>query len=256
MNGGEYGAHGVLGIGTPQSNPTVEPEIRTLLPDAVNLLATRLTSPVADSRDRLIDYLERLGDALDTYDRLALDAFGFACTGSSYLVGATREDEIVAAAEAGRVYPVITAARAVRAALEHLGARRIAVVSPYPVWLDDAAIAYWVASGFEVTSHGRIDTGDADTRGVYGMTSATAMKAATALDTGGADAILLAGTGMPTLAVIAALERRTGLPVVSSNLCLAWALAGVLEPPPPPRPAGTGETLLAGWADRLLARLS
>ncbi len=254
MSGGEYAAHGTLGIGTPQSNPTVEPEIRGLLPDSINLLATRLTSPVADSRDRLIDYIERLGDALASYDRLTLDAFGFACTGSSYLVGAAREDEIVAAAEDGRGYPVITAANAVRAALTHLGARRIAVVSPYPAWLHDAALDYWSAAGFEIAASHRIDTGDADTRGVYGMSSATAMDAALSLDDN-ADALLLAGTGMPTLAVIAELEARTGVPVVSSNLCLAWAMAGVLQPPPPPRPAGTGESLLSGWADRLRARL-
>lgn len=41
----------------------------------------------------------------------------------------------------------------------------------------------------------------------------------------GADAILLSGTGMPTLRTISA--ARAGIPVVSSNLCLAWMLANL-----------------------------
>ncbi len=251
-NGGEYGARGVLGVGTPQANPTVEPEIAALMPGGVNLQATRLTSPVQDSRDRLIDYIENLGAAPGTFDVMRLDAFGFGCTGSSYLIGAAREAEIVAAAEQECGYPIITSAMAVCAGLKHLGVRRVALASPYPDWLEQASIAYWEAAGFEIVDTVRIETGQADTRGIYGVTSAQAIERLAHLDVSSAEGVLLAGTGMPTLGALAHIESQTGLPAVSSNFCLAWAMLRTVDL----APDLTDETLLAGWQERFQARLA
>ena len=84
----EYGAAGLFGLLTPQSNPTVEPELRILLPAGSAMLAARLTSPSSMLRERLIDYGERLGEFVGPFDDVGLDAVGFACTGTSYLVDA------------------------------------------------------------------------------------------------------------------------------------------------------------------------
>ena len=69
----------------------------------------------------------------------------------------------------------------------------------------------------------------------------------TGFDTRGAEAMLLAGTGMPSLRAILPLEAARGVPVLSSNLCLAWALAritGAAQPGPESR-------LYGGWPSRL-----
>lgn len=231
MSGYDYGRAGMLGIGTPQANPTVEAEMSILLPPAVAMAVVRLTSTSQNPLFRLRLYLEGLEETLAQYDTLRPGAFGFACTGSSYLVGADREVQIVAEVESRLVYPIVTATAAIAWQLERLGARRIALASPYPAALADAAGAYWRAAGFDVAEVRRIETGSADTRSIYALGSEDARPAAEALRRTDVDAVLLSGTGMPSLALIA--EAEGGPPVISSNLCLALRLCDLIGAPAP-----------------------
>ena len=229
----DYGARGRFGLLTPQANPTVEPEFRRLMPQDTELYVARLASRSGDPRLRLVEYLEQLPGTLAQFDTLALDAVAFACTGSSYLLGAARESEIVQAAGQAIGTPVETAAQAILATLARAGVRRLFVVSPYPDWLREAGVAYWRAAGLEVTGTATVPTDRADTRGIYELQSADAARVLDGLDARGADAVLLSGTGMPTLAVLrAAAGRRPRL--LSSNLCLAWRLQQLASAPTAP----------------------
>jgi maleate isomerase len=219
----DYGARGRFGLLTPQANPTVEPEFRHLAPAGTELYVARLTSRSDDPRARLVDYLERLPETLAQYDTLRLDAVAFACTGSSYLLGARREAEIVASAQAAIGAPIETAAGSILKALEALGARRILIVSPYPDWLRDAGVAFWRETGLDVIGTATVPIRQADTRCIYELQSADAAGVFDSLDTQGADAVLVSGTGMPSLELLRA-RRSQHPPVISSNLCLAWRL--------------------------------
>jgi maleate isomerase len=219
----DYGARGRFGLLTPQANPTVEPEFRRLMPAGTELYVARLTSRSEDPRERLVEYLERLPETLAQYDELRLDAVAFACTGASYLLGARREAEILAAAEATIGAPLESAAGAILRALDALGARRVVILSPYPDWLRDAAIAYWRDAGLEVIDTATVPIGRADTRGIYELQSADAAGVLAGLDAHDADAVLVSGTGMPSLGLLRS-QRAQHPPVVSSNLCLAWRL--------------------------------
>lgn len=229
----DYGRAGTIGIGTPQANPTVEAEMRVLLPPNVAMVVVRLTSAAADPLARLRHYFDRLDDTLAGYDSLTPHAFGFACTGSSYLLPDGEEERRTAELEQCYGYPVVTATAAIAWRLKALGARRIALASPYPPALADAATAFWERRGFIVTDVARVETGSADTRGIYALGSADALSAAQALRARGADAVLLSGTGMPSLPLIA--RATDGVPLLSSNLCLAarlCAAVGLSEPDP------------------------
>lgn len=229
MSGGnyDYGRGGVIGIGTPQANPTVEAEMRILFAPDVLLQTVRHTSTAHLPLDRLREYLWGLPGALARYDTLRPLAFGFGCTGSSYLVSPESHAALIESLQARFGYPVVTATDAIRWKLDELGARRIALASPYPSALSDAALAFWQAAGFEVTEIRRIDTGTTDTRGIYTLGSRDAQAAAQELRQTGVDAVLLSGTGMPSLKLIAQAAHSAGPPVLSSNYCLALRLCEV-----------------------------
>ena len=204
-----------VGLLTPSANATVESEMRRLLmPDYA---VARLTSPSRDPLERLIDYAEQATTTARQFGDMKMAAIGFACTGSSYLIGAAREDDIIAEF----AIPFTFAARAIRAHLARSGATRIAIVSPYPPALHDAGVRYWRDAGLEVMHDARIDIGSADTRRIYDLDGSEALPLIEAARALKPDAILLSGTGMPTLG---ALDPLGAIPVISSNYCLALAL--------------------------------
>jgi len=223
-----YAQQGAVGVATPQANPTVEPEFQALAPKGVGLYVTRLTSRAISPRRRLTGYLRQIGRAVESFDTLPLDAFGFACTGSSYLLGRETEAELIKDAAAD--YPILTATMAVEAALKKLNARKIALITPYPDWLTQAAVAFWRDGGISITTINQIPLPSGDTRGIYQLTPQAVNRQLAGLDTKGADAVLISGTGLPSLNLIAKIEKRSGLPVLSSNACLAAACFELATP--------------------------
>jgi maleate isomerase len=220
----EYGSNGIFGIAVPQANPVVEPEMWSLAPRGVSLVTTRLQGSRVNSRNRLLEYFGNLEASLDAFDVAPVDAVGIACTGSSYLLGAAEEQRQLARQEAIFKYPIVTAAQAIKETLSALNARIISLVAPYPAWLVDACREYWASAGIELAMVISYGAGPADTRDVYGFTSGLVETATKDMDVHGVEAVVLTGTGVPTLNVIPEIARRTGRPVVSSNLCLMWSL--------------------------------
>jgi maleate isomerase len=250
MKDQEFGGHACLGIAPPQSNPVVEPEFSVLLPDGVSMLVTRLVGNRGDARQRFHQYLDNLETSLEAFGAAEIDAFGLAVTSTAYLFG-DDEDNALDRASQRFGYPVTSAARAIGCALERLNATRIALFSPYPEWLTEASRTYWAGQGYDIVSWARVAADTADTLNIYRLRTAGLLDSMAVLETVNADAVLLTGTGMASLPALPALAERIGKPVLSSNLCLAWALLdelGLAGLAPPQHP---GETLLGGWVPRL-----
>lgn len=224
----EYAPRGFVGMLTPQANTTVEPECRILLPAGIELVNARLTSTKPAMEERLIDYFDSLAMTLSQFADAPLRAVGVACTGSSYLAGREKEDAIFQALSQRLGIHVTSSALAVVDALHALGAKRIGLVSPYPDSLLRHSIAYWRSRGFEVeavakvvaTAEDRTRSGSAHP--VYALGSESVMEALATLRGNSADAIVMLGTGMPSLKSIVQMPSLDGAPVISCTLALAW----------------------------------
>ena len=217
----DFARAGRLGIGTPQANPTVEAEIRRLLPFEVDSVTLRLTSDSADSVTRLKSYLINLPLDAKQFAGMKIDAFLFACTATSYLLEPEIQKKAIADAEAVLSAPVITAPDALVSELKALHAQRIALVSPYPRAIMLAAVKWWKLQGFEVVQQGGVDIYSNDTVQIYQLQSADAWRLLSSMDIGKADAVVLSGTGMPSLPIIRKASQHFGVPVISSNLSLS-----------------------------------
>ena len=226
----DYGPRARVGVAVPHTNPTVEPEMRALLPDSIGVYATRLTHPSPRVEDRLDHYIRHIPEAIGTFGEMQLAAFGFGCTGTSYVAGLALEERLTAEATERSCVPIITAAQAIRAALNKLGCKSIALVSPYPDWLAEAGYQYWEDAGINVVDRLRVDPALTDTHRIYELTSDDALAGLRQLNPKGVDCLVASGTGMPTLRALKTLAKESELPVLSSNLSLAWALTQTAAP--------------------------
>lgn len=234
-----YGpAHGVV---TPMANPTAEVELSLLLGGST--LVARAVSRATDSRARLLDYIAAIEPCLEQFDVAPLRAAGFACT-CHYLTGPEAEATLLDRLARRFGYPVHSSTTAIRAACAEMGVTRLALLAPYPAWLGEAAVRYFAAVGITITARLGLPTDLIDTRGIYRLQPRYVADLAAKLDTTDALAILIGGTGMPSLDLIAAGGAK--LPVISSNLALAAAMSGAgvaafLDP------AATWRARLAAW---------
>jgi maleate isomerase len=251
----EYARRGLVGMLTPQANTTVEPEFNVLWPPGVAMINARLISDKRTMADRLSDYFGNYAAALRQFANAPLNAAAAACTGASYLAGREREAALVRDISASSGAPFITAALAVVDALQALNARRLGLVSPYPDDLNRASIAYWKSHGFDVLEVAGVFGGETAFHPIYGLGAARATQALARLEPKRLDAIVLLGTGMPTLAPIAQTIGWQGAPVMSCNLCLAWRLTEMLDRQQPREATLHAWLGGEGWIDRLSAQM-
>ena len=247
----EYATRALVGTLTPQANTTAEPELNMLWPAGFSMITARLTSAKPLLEDRLADYYQHLDDTLLQFGNAPVQVVAAACTGSSYLIGTAREDALFTALGRRLGVPVTNSALAVVAALHSLQAKRIGLVSPYPKNLTAHSLTYWSSRGFEVAAVAEPEPIKEGFHPVYAMARPMIDTALLTLEnTTGLDAIVLLGTGAPSLGTLLRHPRVAGAPVFSCNLALAWHSIELMAPEHSPRAANLLSMIGGqGWAE-------
>jgi maleate cis-trans isomerase len=221
-----FGWRGRIGVLLPPGNPTVEPELSAMVPAGVTLHFGRLETPPsvgkagehAGMEERVRAYREGLAGPTAALSQVRPAVVLLAHTASSYALGYGNEQALVDRIASLAGAPVLLAAQAVLAALRHLGVKRLALGTPYPESISRQGKAYWEAAGFEIAGYHRLE----NVTDIYAENEERAYELARRADAPEADAVLLSGTGLPTVAVLETLERDLGKPVLSSNQASLW----------------------------------
>ncbi|MFF4606738.1 decarboxylase [Streptomyces sp. NPDC001339] len=197
-------------------------ELWRWVPDDVSLHLTRTPFvPVEVSLDlaRLVSEHETLDAAVQALCAVSPQVICYACTSGSFVGGVAGERAMCAAmTQAGEV-PSLTTSGALIEALREIGARRIALVTPYTKSVTDSLEEYLAEAGITVTGRAYLGL----TRHIWKVPYRDVVDMARAAVVGAADALFISCTNLPTYDVIPQLEAELRMPVLSANQVTMWA---------------------------------
>ncbi|MCK0149311.1 Asp/Glu racemase [Marivita sp. S6314] len=228
-----------IGMIVLQSDETLEPDFRVLMPPKLEYLVARVASSSVVSSNSLRAMEMRLTEAAQLLPRgAAFSAVGYGCTSASAEIGPDRIAELI---KVGVETPHVTEpVSALIAACRHLGVTRLAVISPYVEEVSQKLFAVLVDAGISVPAFSSFEE-PVEAKVVRIAQDSVAAAAIEIGRTTSCDAVFLSCTNLRTLRVLRAVEADINKPVLSSNQVLAWHLVRLAGQPL--RRAGLGRLL-------------
>ncbi|MEU9747485.1 MULTISPECIES: aspartate/glutamate racemase family protein [Streptomyces] len=227
-------------------------ELWRWMPDEISLRLTRTPYvPVEVSLDlaRLVSEHETLGEAVMALGASEPEVIAYACTSGSFVGGVVGERAMCEAMNTAGAVPSLTTSGALLEALEELGAKRIALVTPYTESVTESLEEYLAEAGVTVTGRAFLGL----TRHIWKVPYRSVVDMARQAVVGAADALFISCTNLPTYDAIPQLEAELRMPVLSANQVTMWAALrrigahavgpyqGLLLDPPPVRHVPTLE---------------
>lgn len=217
-----------VGLIVPPLEGSIPPDALVMYPqvqfEVVGLGVSGLTSEgYAEAVGRVAD----VARSLAARDVAAVLLFG---TSLSFFRGPDFNGELEEVMRKAAGVPAMTLTSAMTAALDRLGARRIAVATAYTAEVDAMFVRYFEAAGYAVDRIAGLGiTALPEVEAIPGERIA-ALARKISEEAPEAEAIVLSCAGMRTASIAAPLERELGRPVISSAMVGSWAavrLAGL-----------------------------
>lgn len=208
-----------IGLIIPSSNRLSEPQLSRYAPDGVQVHATRLRMtgphhvPLPALLPRIVEAALMLADA-------KCDVIVFHCTASSMEAGLEGERRVIEAIQDATGRRAATTAAAVLAAFRALGARRLALASPYEAETNRHEAEFLAQAGLEVVRDRPLALAGSDA--YQSAPPALWLRTALELEDPRADVYFLSCSNIRSPEVIEEAEARLGRPVVASNQAVLW----------------------------------
>ncbi|MBU8544161.1 MULTISPECIES: maleate cis-trans isomerase family protein [Roseomonadaceae] len=216
----QFGPAGRIGLVVPANNSVIEPEFWSVLPPGTALYATRILARgdlTAEAVRRMEGDMDR---AVAELAATGVDVILLADMVTTFIMEPGWNMHRTTAVRAITGTPCASAWTAMEAALTALGARRIALGTPYPAAIHALAPPFFEAQGLGLTGHATLDI--LAMREVPEVQPDRLRDFVHGLAREGAEAVVLLATDLPSFASIAALEAELGIPVLTSNSVLLW----------------------------------
>ena len=223
-----------IGFLIPSANPTVEREMYELAPAGVSVHFQRMVArgPVgtwSNLQSRAASHLEHMDETVELLANVKPDVIVLAHTATSYVLGRDGEAKLAMRLREATGIPFISALGSAVAALEALGARRVALGTAYDEALTLKGKEVLQSYGLEVVSAEWLR----DVKSIFEETEARVYGLGRQADRPAAEAVFFSGVGLHTLAVLGPLEADLGKPVISSAAAMMWnalRVAGIRAP--------------------------
>ncbi|TPG58188.1 arylmalonate decarboxylase [Roseomonas nepalensis] len=214
------------GILVPSTNTSVQPEFDAMRPHGVTNHISRIripNIPLASDEDfsRLIALIVAAQDeAVESVMSCEPDHLVLGISAETFWDGLAASRDLRRRLEETTGLPVSMGADACHAALERLGARRIAVLTPYFPIGDRYVARFFEESGYAVARvHGLSCPSPV---AIARVTEAELMAALRAIDGNDVDAIVQVGTNLAMARLAPEAERWLGKPVLAINAAIYW----------------------------------
>lgn len=219
-----------LGLIILRVDETIESDFRRYIPpDAARVHVSRVHSGDDLTPASIAEMESGLTAATALLPPAAgFEVVGYACTSGTALIGADNVHTLIMSGTTTRnVTDPLTAALA---AFDHLGLRRVGIVSPYLPSVAEPLRMAFVARGIAVPES--LSFGEEVEARVARIDPHSIAEAARALaGRSRLDGLFLSCTNLRTFDILPALEAELGLPVLSSNQVLAWHMTRLAGTP-------------------------
>lgn len=218
-----YGSKGRIGLAVLDIDICIEPDLRRVLPEGVEIHTARVAYPHEVTPEALAVATRGLDRAVKSLLPIQPRCVVWACTSGSFFDGKRGNDALLCqlAAAAGEV-PVATASSALVAAMQALAIKRPAVGTPYSPEINHRLFGFLKQSGFDPFPVAGYFDRLVDDMTLQAVDDEEVAEFARNIDRPDADAVVISCTGLPTARIVAPLERELGKPVVTSNLAILW----------------------------------
>jgi maleate isomerase len=214
-----------IGVLITASDAVVERDFARFLPRDMSFHVARLMQPVdvqPGTLSNMDGVIAHVPEALRALRVVEPDIVLFCCTSASFYRGPRWNVELdeQIARDIGR--PAISTSTALLKALDTVMAKRLLLVSPYPDHTNKTEAEFLESHGFTIVGTRAFDC--TYSREIAEIQPARILSEIVDVHSAvpQADAVLVSCTGLRSLEVAEEAERRTGVPVVTSNMASLW----------------------------------